>query len=203
MKFTLLFSLFFGILNSFAEAEDLPPITPPVGVFTHKGDLKPKFSVKFKTFLHDEEEAQDAIKSLKKQGYWCFRRSLKETKCQLKKAFTEFPEGTSKMTLSLLKNSPVHFPEQFNVELYHDGSSTKEWLVHGVLTIGGKKMNVYRITLENTGRVSFSFPVDEENGFGLLYVHGDKTFGFPLTLKAKEEEGWTTSYFFDALYTPN
>lgn len=200
-KINLLIFLLFNIIATSLWASDELPIKPPTGIYTHKGQLKARTLRKSKIFLHDDEDDFDMIHSLKKQGYTCIRRSTTQTICQLVTPFTEFPAGANEKTQSLLKGYSIQFPENYTTKLNYDSGPLREWLIYGDIIIGGVKLSVYRISIENTGSIAFSFPVDEENPIGILYDHGSEGLGFPLILQSKTEDGWTLAYYFDALYT--
>lgn len=204
MKLASIVGFCLVLISHMVFAEDAqptnPPIAPPVGIYTFKGHLFPKLIKKSKLLNHNKEADQDEIASLKNQGFLCYRRTQQQTICYTKPPFTSFPDGFLEKTGKLMEKYPIEFPKEYQVDFSHNGSTTKEWMVYGELKIGEKKLHVYRITRDYEGAVSLSFPVDDENTIGMLYYHENLGFGFPLTARRTDKEGWTYNYYFEAIY---
>lgn len=187
---------------NFALATDEPPIPLPKGAHTFQGTLFKKLLKKSKLFNHNNEEDAATIKTLKDQGFFCFRRSMEQTSCQLKTTSFELPENTSALVKEKLKHYPIVFPDAPEVQFTHDGSTTQEWLVRGTYFIGEKKLGVYRITRTSEGEIFIAFPVDEENPISFLTYRESLGLGFTMVLQGTDSEGWKLSYYFEALYKP-
>lgn len=179
-----------------------PPINPPEGLYSYQGELLPLSLRVSKGFDHNDPEQKQVIKDLKTKGYLCFRRSQRETTCQIKYTQFNIPNETEKRIGEQLAPYNIDFNSPGSIEFSHNGSTTKEWLVYGEFKIGSQKIRVYRISRNSEGKVSLAFPADNGTPISFLNFYEDKIFGFSFLLQGKDTEGWTYTYLIDAIYQP-
>lgn len=202
LNLTLTLSSLLLPMSSKAQETLPPPIELPEGIYRFAGELNPKLLRVNKSFDHRVKEQELEIKELKKKGYFCFRRSQAETRCEIKYSQFPIPQGAAARIGEELKPYPVNFAQASGIDFSHNGSTTKEWLVYGDFNIGPQRITVYRLSKSHEGAISVAFPADNGTPISFLNYYENKKYGLSLILQRKDTEGWAYNYHFDALYTP-
>lgn len=180
-----------------------PPIVPPQGLFVHKGKLVPRTVKMTKLFYQADTEDKQTIDALKQEGYNCVSRSTTQAICFIQKAITELPSAASKKTIEMLKDLTIQFPTEFQIELYQNEPNIQVWVVNGSTQIGDKKENGYLIKKINNSAITLQIPDADGNPISNLNCYDHQEFGYPMVLRASDDNGWSYFYRLDAIYESN
>lgn len=189
---TLILSFLLPLAQLFSAETPLRPI----GTFVYEGEVLVSNKRSAVTVSHITAEGQAKIKNYKSMNFICIRRSQKESICQKNEALKVVPDFARDAVDKFLQGRHFDFSGVGEPELIYDGATT-EWLVREPVSLGGKKIDLYKIVKTHEGKWNLSFPVSVEQPLTNMDLFSANHLALPLVLQAKEGE-LTVGYFLSA-----